>query len=100
MASAEVYNKALDLLSRREHSRKELYLKLTKRFHLKEDINLTLDRLEEKNLLSDSRFAEEYVQARRKKVLVQLRFQQSLRKEVSMNHSFPMRSISLMIGKT
>ena len=26
-----------------------------------------MDRLEEKNLLSDSRFAEEYVQARRKK---------------------------------
>ena len=67
MASAEVYNKALDLLSRREHSRKELYLKLTKRFESKEDINLTLDRLEEKNLLSDSRFAEEYVQARREK---------------------------------
>ena len=67
MAIAEIYNKALDLLSRREHSRKELYLKLTKRFESKEDINLNLDRLEEKNLLSDSRFAEEYVQARRKK---------------------------------
>ena len=67
MASAEIYNKALDLLSRREHSRTELYLKLTKRFESKEDINLNLDRLEEKNLLSDSRFAEEYVQARRKK---------------------------------
>ena len=67
MASAEIYNKALDLLSRREHSRKELYLKLTKRFESKEDINFNLDRLEEKNLLSDSRFAEEYVQARRKK---------------------------------
>ena len=67
MASAEIYNKALDLLSRREHSRTELYLKLTKRFESKEDINLNLDRLEEKNLLSDSRFAEEYVQARRRK---------------------------------
>ena len=67
MASAEIYNKALDLLSRREHSRKELYLKLTKRFESKEDINLNLDRLVEKNLLSDSRFTEEYVQARRKK---------------------------------
>ena len=67
MALAEIYNKALDLLSRREHSRKELYLKLTKRFESKENINLTLDRLEENNLLSDSRFAEEYVQARRRK---------------------------------
>ena len=67
MALAEIYNKALDLLSRREHSRKELYLKLTKRFESKENINLTLDRLEENNLLSDSRFAEEYVHARRRK---------------------------------
>ena len=67
MAVAEIYNKALDLLSRREHSRKELYLKLIKRFESQEYINLTLDRLEEKNLLSDSRFVEEYVQARRKK---------------------------------
>ena len=58
MASAEIYNKALDLLSRREQSRSELYLKLIKRFESKEDINSNLDRLEEKNLLSDSRFAE------------------------------------------
>ena len=67
MAPAEIYNKALDLLSRREHSRKELYLKLTKRFESKENINLTLDRLEGNNLLSDSRFTEEYVKARRTK---------------------------------
>ena len=67
MAPAEIYNKALDLLSRREHSRKELYLKLSKRFESKEDINLTLDKLEGNNLLSESRFAEEYVQARRRK---------------------------------
>jgi len=67
MASAEIYNKALDLLSRREHSRKELFLKLINRFESQEEINLTLDKLEGKNLLSDSRFTEEYVQARRKK---------------------------------
>ena len=67
MASAEIYNKALDLLSRREHSRKELFLKLINRFESQEEINLTLNKLEGKNLLSDSRFAEEYVQARRKK---------------------------------
>tara|TARA_B100000900_G_scaffold330227_1_gene290727 strand:+ start:905 stop:1336 length:432 start_codon:yes stop_codon:yes gene_type:complete len=67
MAAAKIYNKALDLLSRREHSRKELYLKLMKRFESKDDINLTLNRLEENNLLSDLRFAEEYVQARRRK---------------------------------
>ena len=67
MALAEIYNKALDLLSRREHSRKELYLKLLKRYESKENINSALDKLEENNLLSDSRFADEYVQARRRK---------------------------------
>ena len=67
MASAEVYNKALDLLSRREHSRKELYIKLKKRFDCKDEINLTLDQLEENNLLCDSRFTEEYVHSRRRK---------------------------------
>ena len=67
MALAEIYNKALDLLSRREHSRKELYLKLIKRFESKEEINFTLDKLEGNNLLNDSRFSEEYVQARRKR---------------------------------
>ena len=67
MASAGVYNKALDLLSRREHSRKELYIKLTNRFDCKDEINLTLDQLEENNLLCDSRFTEEYVHSRRRK---------------------------------
>ena len=67
MASAGIYNKALDLLSRREHSRKELYIKLTKRFDCKDEINLTLDQLEENNLLCDSRFTEEYVHSRRRK---------------------------------
>ena len=86
MALAEIYNKALDLLSRREHSRKELYLKLTKRFESKENINLTLDKLEENNLLSDSRFAEEYVLARRRKGLAQLKFLWNFRIRVSMSH--------------
>ena len=67
MASAGVYNKALDLLSRREHSRKELYIKLTKRFDCKDEINLTLDQLEENNLLCYFRFTEEYVHSRRRK---------------------------------
>ena len=80
MAPAEIYNKALDLLSRREHSRKELFIKLTKRFQSKEDINLTLDRLEGKYLLSDSRFAEEYVQARRKKGFGQIKISAELEK--------------------
>ena len=54
MASAEIYNKALDLLSRREHSRKELFLKLINRFESQEEINLTLDKLGLPTLMTKS----------------------------------------------
>ena len=81
MASAGVYNKALDLLSRREHSRKELYIKLTKRFDCKDEINLTLDQLEENNLLCDSRFTEEYVHSRRRKGFGPLKISMELEKK-------------------
>ena len=62
-----IYNKALDILSRREHSKQELKLKLSAKF---EDINLirdAIDRLEKNNLLNDSRFAEMYVSIRKRK---------------------------------
>ena len=81
MASAGVYNKALDLLSRREHSRKELYIKLTKRFDCKDEINLTLDQLEENNLLCDSRFTEEYVHSRRRKGFGPIKISMELEKK-------------------
>ena len=35
---SDVYNKALDLLSRREHSQKEIKLKLQKKFKNSEEI--------------------------------------------------------------
>ena len=84
MALAEIYNKALDLLSRREHSRKELYLKLTKRFESKENIKLTLDKLEENNLqvILD---LERNVLARRRKGLL-LKFLWNFRIRVSISH--------------
>ena len=65
--SSLIYNKSLDILSRREHSKQELKLKLSTKF---EDINLiseVIDRLEKNNLLNDSRFAEMYVSIRKRK---------------------------------
>ena len=65
-----IYNKSLDLISRREHSRGELYVKLIKRYpDAQELINETLDKLNFNKLLDDARFAEMYVMARAKKVL-------------------------------
>jgi len=62
-----VYNKALDLLSRREHSSKEIREKLILRFDDKVIINSVITKLEENNLINDTRFAEAYVSSRKRK---------------------------------
>ena len=62
--SPTCYNKALDLLSRRAHFRRELKLKLGKRGYGEEDIESTLERLEERNFLNDANLAQEYVRSR------------------------------------
>ena len=63
-----VYNKALDLVSRREHSRHELMQKLDKRnpntTPIIEDV---LDKLETNKILDDERFAEMYLNSRARK---------------------------------
>ena len=63
-----VYNKALDLVSRREHSRHELLQKLNKRFP--ETIPIIEEALEKlilNNILDDERFAEMYLNSRARK---------------------------------
>tara|TARA_Y100000992_G_C21255021_1_gene488035 strand:+ start:1055 stop:1510 length:456 start_codon:yes stop_codon:yes gene_type:complete len=62
-----IYNKSLDLLSRREHSRKEMKEKLLLRYDNTEQINIVLEKLVSNNLINDSRFAEAYVLNRKRK---------------------------------
>ncbi|MBD62989.1 MAG: hypothetical protein CMD68_02800 [Gammaproteobacteria bacterium] len=63
-----IYNKALDLVSRREHSRFELLQKLNKRFPQTENIiEEALDKLQTNNILNDERFAEMYLNSRARK---------------------------------
>jgi len=62
-----IYNKSLDLLSRREHSSKEIKEKLLLRFDDKVIINSVITKLEENNLINDTRFAEAYVSSRKRK---------------------------------
>ena len=63
-----VYNKALDLVSRREHSRHELMYKLNKRFpETIPIIEEVLDKLALNNILDDERFAEMYLNSRARK---------------------------------
>ena len=63
-----VYNKALDLVSRREHSRHELMQKLDKRYpNTTPVIEDVLDKLETNKKLDDERFAEMYLNSRARK---------------------------------
>ena len=62
-----IYNKSLDILSRREHSKKEIKEKLNLRFENKELIESVLVKLLENNLVNDLRFTESYVSSRKKR---------------------------------
>lgn len=63
-----VYNKALDLVSRREHSCHELIQKLNKRFpETLPIIEAVIEKLVANNILNDERFAEMYLNSRARK---------------------------------
>ncbi len=62
-----IYNKALDIISRREHSQKELSDKLVKKYDATELVNSVIHNLIEKNLLNDFRFSQAYVAVRKRK---------------------------------
>ena len=62
-----IYNKALDLLSRREHSKREIKDKLLKRFDENDRINQVIEKLVLNNLVNNHRFAELYVISRKRK---------------------------------
>jgi len=59
-----IRKKAMDYLSRREHSRYELYHKLSRHNFEKALINKQLEKLIDENLLSDQRFVEAFVHSR------------------------------------
>lgn len=58
-------SKAVRLLARREHSRREIQAKLSQRGVDAEEAAPVLDRLEAAGLLSDARYCEAYVNSRR-----------------------------------
>ena len=63
-----IYNKALDLVSRREHSQYELIQKLNKRFpESMPIIEEVVKKLAINNILNDERFAEMYLNSRARK---------------------------------
>jgi len=67
MTQRSARNTAMDLLSRREHSRVELVSKLKQRQFSEQEISQALDRLQQEGLQSDQRFAENFMYYRAKK---------------------------------
>ncbi|MBV36815.1 recombination regulator RecX [Kangiella spongicola] len=72
---------AMDLLARREHSRRELIDKLKLREFEGEEVEEYLDRLAERGLQSDQRFAESFIRQRSTNGYGPLRVRQELRKK-------------------
>ena len=54
----------MNLLSRREHSEKEIYMKLIKFVESKIRLNDEIEKLKNEDLLSDTRFSEAYMRSR------------------------------------
>jgi regulatory protein len=74
----KAYNKAIDYLSRTEHSQKDLILKLSKKNFEAEIIQAVLNQLIEENKQSDARFAQDYAYFKSERGYGPLRIQQEL----------------------
>ncbi len=72
---------AMDLLARREHSRRELAGKLRGRVDSLDELEDVLDRLEEDHLLSDERFVEAFIRARAGRGYGSVRIRQELQQK-------------------
>lgn len=78
MVDSKLRNIAIGLLARREHSTLELRRKLEQRGYSREAIDPLLEWLIAQDLLSESRFAEHYMQARINRGFGPLRIRQEL----------------------
>ena len=70
--------KIQDLLSRREHSSKEVFQKMSRRVESKDMLMIIIDELIDDGLLSDERFAKSYFQDRKNRGLGPLRIRNEL----------------------
>ena len=64
IANEDIRLKIMNLLSRREHSEKEIYMKLIKFVESKIRLNDEIEKLKNEGLLSDARFSEAYMRSR------------------------------------
>ena len=79
LSGRKLRERALDLLSRRDHSQRELFNKLREKGGVLEELEPLLEDLKEMGYLDDSRYAENFVRFRSGKAWGQRRYQQELR---------------------
>lgn len=80
LQGADLYNAALGMLTRRDHSRKELAQKLKLKFSVSlVELDILLDALLTAGYLDDERFTEAYTRARMRKGFGPERIKQELR---------------------
>lgn len=79
VSASEQRNAALEMLARREHSRRELKQKLQRRFGLELQTDELLDALAEQGLQCDTRFTESYTRMRKRKGYGPIRIVMELR---------------------
>ncbi len=78
-SATDIRRAAMDLLARREHSRRELQQKLAARFSDRVLIDNEIDKLCSERLQSDSRFAEVYLHSRAQRLYGPARIRAELR---------------------
>lgn len=78
-SATDVRRAAMDLLARREHSLRELFEKLARRFDDEFLVHQELERLSAESLQSDARFAESYLHSRAQRLYGPLRIRMELR---------------------
>lgn len=79
LTESELRVAAINLLSRREYSRHELYQKLAPRTPSESVLEQLLNRLEEAGYQSDQRFAESFLRSRINRGLGQIRIKRELK---------------------
>ena len=81
----------MDFLARREHTAKEIFIKLEDRVESLDILNAEIKKIEEEGLIDNQRFAEQYIHSRSGKGYGPLRIKQELKKRgVNENISQPL----------
>lgn len=79
MTAKTLKERAMDILARREHSREELYRKLSYKGFESDEVKAVIESLQLQGLLSDERYAESYVRSRAERGFGPLRIQCELK---------------------